>query len=610
MPARVISWSWRGQISGGEAMRLSETTQEILFLLFCLLIGCLAAGGALLFRAMIELGQWLLWPQGFNFFQQVLQAPWWWKLLLPTLAGLAIGPIIVYLAPQVRGPGVPEVIEAAALRDGYIAPRITILKPLCTVLIISAGGSVGREGPVVHIGSALGSTLAQVLGLNPERTRICLACGAAAGIAATFNAPFAGTMFAVEIILADLQIAYLSHIVLAAVAATVISRRFLGNFPTVAVPSFVLAHHGELILHFILGGLAGLVALLFIRGVFATDTLVSRLPMPAWLQPAVGGLLLGLLGLLCPHVFGVGYDSINLMLAGKIALAASVLILATKYLATVVCLGSGMSGGIFAPSLVVGASLGTTLALSARMLFPQFPFHPADYVLVGMGAVVSGTTLAPMTAILTIFELTNTYSIIVPAMVACIPSMLVVRYLYGYSIYETKLLRKGVNIVRGHEVSILRSLKVKDHLMPHLEVLQENTPLHEILRRADASRYPFFVVQNDQEDLAGVLTLWDLRHVLLNAAEQGSLVAASDLMSKEVVTISPTDNFETALNKLEGHNFSYLPVVAPEAPRKVMGVLRLDDMLAVYDEKVLKENLLRKPRQRLQLPFFEKFRNK
>ena len=589
-------------------MRLSETTQEILFLLFCLLIGCLAAGGALLFRAMIEVGQWLLWPQGSTFFQKVLQAPWWWKILLPTLAGLAIGPIIVYLAPQVRGPGVPEVIEAAALRDGCIAPRVTILKPLCTALIISAGGSVGREGPVVHIGSALGSNLAQVFGLNPERTKICLACGAAAGIAATFNAPFAGTMFAVEIILADLQIAYLSHIVLAAVVATVISRKFLGNFPTIAIPSFVFEHHSELILHLILGSLAGLVALLFIRGVFATDSLVEKLPGPAWLQPAVGGFLLGLLGLLCPHVFGVGYDTINLMLAGKIALTASLLILAAKYLAAVVCLGSGMSGGIFAPSLVVGAALGSILALGAKMLFPQLTLDPTAYVLVGMGAVVSGTTLAPITAIMTIFELTNAYHIIVPAMVACITSMLVVRYLYGYSIYETKLLRKGVNIVRGHEVSILRSLKVKDHLMPHLEVLHENTPLHEILIRADASHYPFFVVLNDQEDMVGVLSLWDLRHALPNAAELGSLVVASELMTREVVTVFPSDNFETALNKLEGHNFSYLPVVLPEAPRKVTGVLRLDDLLAVYEEKVLKENLLRRPLQALKLPFWEKFR--
>ncbi len=587
-------------------MQFSDTTQEILFLLFCLLIGCLAAGGALAFRALIVVGQWSLWPHGFNFLQKVVIAPWWWKLLLPTLAGLAIGPVVAFWAPQVKGPGVPEVIEAAALRDGYIAPRVTFLKPLCTALVISAGGSVGREGPVVHIGSALGSNLAQVLNLNPERTRISLACGAAAGISATFNAPFAGTMFAVEIILADLQIAYLSHIVLASVVAAVISRQFLGDFPTVAVPHFAFEHPGELGLHLILGLLAGLVALLLIRGVFATDTLMSILPLPDWLKPAIGGFLLGLLGILSPYVLGVGYDALNLMLAGKIALTAALVILGLKYLATVVCLGSGMSGGIFGPSLVVGAALGTALAFISQILLPQFGLHGADYALVGMGALVSGTTLAPITAILTIFELTNTYRIIVPSMVACISSMLVVRYLYGYSIYETKMLRKGVNIVRGHEVHILRSLKVEDHLKTDMEILHENTPLEDILRRADASHYPFFVVLDDQEELAGVLTLWDLRHALPYAEDLGHLVVAGEVMTKEVVTVFPHDNFETALDKLESRNLHYLPVVLPWAPRKVSGVLHIDDVLSAYSQRVLRESLLRKPWKPITLPFLGK----
>jgi len=587
-------------------MQLSDTTQEILFLFFCLLIGCLAAAGALAFRSLIVVGQWFLWPHGFNFLQRVVIAPWWWKLLLPTLAGLAIGPVVAYWAPQVRGPGVPEVmrgpgvpevIEAAALRDGYIAPRVTFLKPLCTALVISAGGSVGREG---------GSNLAQMLNLNPERTRISLACGAAAGIAATFNAPFAGTMFAVEIILADLQIAYLSHIVLASVVAAVISRQFLGDFPTVALPHFAFEQPSELILHLILGALAGLAALMLIRGVFATDTLMSKLPVPAWLTPAIGGFLLGLLGLLSPYVLGVGYDAINLMLAGKIALTAALVILGLKYLATVVCLGSGMSGGIFGPSLVVGAALGTTLGLAGQQLLPQLNLQGADYALVGMGALVSGTTLAPITAILTIFELTNNYRIIVPSMVCCISSMLVVRYLYGYSIYETKLLRKGVNIVRGHEVHILRSLKVKDHLRTDLEILHENTPLEDILRRADASHYPFFVVLNDQEELAGVMTLWDLRHALPYAEDLGHLVVAGEVMTKEVVTVFPHDNFETALKKLEDHNLHYLPVVLPWEPGKVSGVLHIDDVLSAYSQRVLRESLLRKPWKPITLPFLGK----
>ncbi len=578
-------------------MRLSETTRELTFLFFSLVIGTLAALGVLAFRTFIEVGQWLLWPPGSDFLQQVLNSPWWFKLLLPILGGLAIGPIIVFLAPELRGPGVPEVIEAAALRDGYIAPRVTFLKPLCTGLIISTGGSVGREGPVVHIGSAIGSTLAQFFRLNPERTRICLACGAAAGIAATFNAPFAGTMFAVEIILADLQVAYLGHIVLSAVVAATISRHFMGDFPTFTEVSFHFEESSELVVYFLLGILAGLVSLLLIRGIFGLNRLFGKVPLPEWLKPAVGGLLLGLIGLASPEVFGVGYDSINLMLAGKVALLAAFFLLATKYLATAFCLGSGMSGGIFAPSLFLGASLGTGLALVANLLFPGLKLPAPDYALVGMGAVVSGATLGPITAILTIFELTNTYRIIVPSMVSCITSMLVVKYLYGYSIYETKLLHRGVNIVRGHEVNILRTLKVKDFMITEMQVIYEHSLLAEILRKAEDNPYPFFVVVNDQQELSGVLTLWDLRHVLPSAEELGHLVVAQELMTRDVVTIFPRDNFETALNLLEMHNFHYLPVVLPSEPLKVLGLVRLDDLMAAYRQQILKERFMVEPQR-------------
>ncbi|MDD2902680.1 MAG: chloride channel protein, partial [Syntrophales bacterium] len=271
-------------------LRLSDTAQDILALFFAILIGVLAGLGALTFRGYIAMGQWLLWPGGQNFLEQVGLAPWWLTLLLPTAGGLAVGLIISYMAQELRGPGVPEVMEAAALRDGYIAPRVVLLKPLCTGTIIATGGSVGREGPVVQIGSAIGSTLAQIFNFTPEKTRICLACGAAAGIAATFNAPFAGVMFAVEIILADLQIAYLGHIVLAAVSGAVISRHFMGDFPVFTISSFAVKHPAELWWYLLLGIAAGMVSVAFTRAVFGCDDLFGKIPLPEWLTPGLGGL--------------------------------------------------------------------------------------------------------------------------------------------------------------------------------------------------------------------------------------------------------------------------------------------------------------------------------
>jgi CIC family chloride channel protein len=575
-------------------IRLSDTTQEILALFFAILIGVLAGFGALAFRAYIAVGQWLLWPGGRHFLEQVERAPWWLLLLLPALGGLVVGLVIAYLAQELRGPGVPEVMEAVALRDGYIAPRIVLLKPLCTGTIIAAGGSVGREGPVVQIGSAIGSTLAQVFNLTPEKTRICLACGAAAGIAATFNAPFAGVMFAVEIILADLQVAYLGHIVLAAVTGAVLARHFMGDFPVFTISSFVLKHPGELWVYLFLGVAAGLVSVAFINAVFGLDTLFRKLPLPEWLKPALGGLALGALGLLTPHVFGVGYDSVNLALTGNVVLAAALLFLISKFLATSLCLGSGMSGGIFAPSLFIGAMLGTAVALGGNLLF-GLDLEPSYFALVGMGALVSGATLAPITAIITIFELTNTYAIIVPLMAGCIGSLLTVKYLYGFSIYETKLLRRGVNLVRGHEINILRSLKVRDTMIPRFETLHEATPLAEILVRAERNPYPFFVVVNEHEELSGVLSLWDLRHVMPHTQELAYLVVARDLMTEQVVTVTPDDNLHTGRTLLEERNFAYLPVVVPPERTNVVGLLKLDDVLHAYQQKLVKERLLRWP---------------
>jgi len=579
-------------------IRLNETTQDILALLFAILIGVLAGFGALAFRGYIAIGQWLIWPEGRQFLDQVGRAPWWLTLLLPTAGGLAVGLVIDYLAQELRGPGVPEVMEAVAMRDGYIAPRIVLLKPLCTGTIIATGGSVGREGPVVQIGSAIGSTLAQIFKLSPEKTRICLACGAAAGIAATFNAPFAGVMFAVEIILADLQIAYLGHIVLAAVTGAVLARHFMGDFPVFTISSFALKHPGELWFYLLLGIGAGLVSVAFIHAVFGFDTLFRKMPLPEWLKPGLGGLGLGIMGLITPHVLGVGYDSVNLALTGDVILTLALLLILMKFLATSLCLGSGMSGGIFAPSLFIGAMLGTTVALVANLLFPGLDLKPAYFALVGMGALVSGTTLAPITAIVTIFEITNTYAILVPLMAACIGSLLTVKYLYGYSIYETKLMRRGVNLIRGHEVNILRSLKVRDTMIPRVEAIHDCTCLAEIFVRAETNPYPFFVVLNDREELSGVLSLWDLRPVMPLSRELEYLVVAEELKTADVITVTPDDNLFTARTLLEDHDYSYLPVVLPPERTKVVGLLKLDDILSAYREKLVKERLLWGPLKR------------
>jgi CIC family chloride channel protein len=565
---------------------------NIYLLAFSITIGLLAATGALVFRTLIEIFQELFWATGSGFLEKALTAPWWMRLLIPMGGGLLIGPIITYLVPEAKGPGVPEVILSVATRQSTIRHRVTFLKAIVTSLLIGSGASVGREGPIAQIGASVGSSLAQLFRLNPDLRRVCLASGAAAGIAATFNAPITGTLFAVEIILLDIEIVYISHIIIASVIASVLSRIFWGEFPTFTAGAFQLASYGELTIYLLLGLVSGMVAIGFVRAIYSTDTLFQGIRMPDWLKPACGGLLLGLIALKLPHVLGVGYETVNLALDNSLGLKLAILLLFAKAVATSVCIGSGMSGGIFAPSLVLGATLGTVMALVINAVAPELDLISSNYALAGMGAVVAGTTLAPITAILTIFELTYNYQIMLPLMIACMSSAIVVKLFFGYSAYEIKLLKKGVAIVRGHDIGILQTLQVGKVMIGEYESLLDSTPLPAIVERVVKSSYPHFIVLNQREELVGVLSTRDLKESLDKLDVLENIVIAADIMTKEVATISVDETLEKALYIFEKMRISFLPVMNPADPNRVMGILKKDDMLQAYQERVLKDQIL------------------
>ena len=557
-----------------------------------MLIGFLAGLGAVIFREMINAGQDLLWPSGADFATSFAQAPVWLKLLIPVSAGLIAGPIITFWAPEARGPGVPEVMESLVLRNGRIRHRVTAIKALVTAGIIAAGGSVGREGPVVQIGSSIGSSLTQIFSLGPETTRLAVACGAAAGIAATFQAPMAGTLFAVEVLLSDLEVTYLSHIIVAAVTGTMTTRLLYGTGPFFNIPHFVLSNPLELLIYFALGHLAGLLSLVLMGAIFGLPKLFRSLKVPDWLAPAIGGLLLGLAGLICPWALGVGYESINLSLTGNVTYSFVILLICAKLFSTGVCIGSGMSGGIFAPSLVLGAMLGSLVGFGAQLIFPGAAIVPSYYSLIGMGAMVSGTTLAPITAILTIFELTDNYEVILPLMVASIASLLTVRLLHGYSVYETKLLQKGIDIVKGHEVNILRGMRISDHMSRELQILHTRDSCMEIVRRMDESPYPHFIVLDDEERLVGVLTLTDFKTLFAHPDRCSPEASAGNLMNRNVVTVEEDGSMEKAFHNFVRHQVSFLPVVSSGDPLKVVGQIRKADLFAAYEQHVIKEHIL------------------
>jgi len=565
--------------------------RTILFpLLLAVVIGGLAGLGAVFFRWLIEFGIDLFWPGSGGFISQYEQASVFWRFGIPVLAGLIIGPLLHFVAPEIRGPGVPEVMAALAQRDGIIRHRVTLAKSFATATLIASGCSVGREGPIVQIGSSIGSSLCQLFRLGPDNRKLAVACGAAAGIAATFQAPMAGTLFVVEILLFDLEVTSLSNIVIAAVTGTMVSRAFWYDGILFQAPQFVLGHPAELLIYLGLGLMAGLLSLLLMAMTFGLSRSLDRIHVPGWLSPALGGVVIGTLGLYYPQVLGVGYGTITGVLKGDFLFSTALVLLLAKLLATSSCIGSGMSGGIFAPSLFLGAMLGAMFGNFAHLIWPDTALLSSHFALVGMGAMVAGTTLAPITAILTIFELTYNYEIILPLMVACIPSIIVVRYLHGFSIYETKLLLKGIRIVRGHDANRLRTMKIRDYMSNDSTFLSQETSLTQLLDTILNSSFPHFMINDNTGNLIGILTLRDLRTFLNKPGPADPSITARDLMIRDIATVRENDNLEEAFHLFSNHHFSFLPVMSDSNPHRAVGSLKKDDLLTAYNQHILKDH--------------------
>ncbi|HET9128630.1 MAG TPA: chloride channel protein [Propionibacteriaceae bacterium] len=371
----------------------------------------------------------------------------WFVIGAPVVAGLLYGPLVHFFAREARGHGVPEVMYAVARRGGRIAPQVAAVKALASALCIGGGGSVGREGPIVQIGSALGSTLGRIVRVAEPRMRVLVACGAAGGIAATFNAPLAGVFFAMELILVDFAAQSFGMVVLASVAASVIGRAALGNAPFLRLPAFSVHHVAEYPLFAVLGVLAGAVGVVFTRVLYLIEDVCDDLWRgPEWLRPAVGGVLLGLLLLVLPQMYGVGYPVLGASVAGKYGLALLLVLLAGKMVATSLTIGIGGSGGVFAPSLFIGAMLGSAFGDVMHLVSPGIAGPVGAYGLIGMGAVFAGAARAPITAVIIMFELTGEYSIILPLMVAIVIATAISHRLSADTIYTLKLRRRGIDL--------------------------------------------------------------------------------------------------------------------------------------------------------------------
>ncbi|HEY2764452.1 MAG TPA: nitroreductase family deazaflavin-dependent oxidoreductase [Pseudonocardiaceae bacterium] len=417
------------------------------------LIGAGAGLGAIAFRWLIATFTWLF--SGHADYSAAGHAahPWlpalgpWFVLAAPVLAGLVYGPLMDRFAPEARGHGVPEVMYAVARRSGRIPGQVSVVKALASALCIGGGGSVGREGPIVQIGSALGSAFGRRFRLAEPRLRILVACGAAGGIAATFNAPMTGPIFAMELILGSFAVEAFGAVALSSVTASVVGRAVLGDEVFLRLPGARLHHPAEYLLVALLGVLVGGVGVLFIRVLYRVEDVCDwAWRGPEWLRPGIGGLLLGTLLLVLPELYGVGYPVLRGAVEGRYLLGFLLILLVGKLIATSLTIGIGGSGGVFAPSLFLGAMAGTAFGVVVHHLLPSATTSPAAYGVIGMGAAFAGAARAPITAIVVLFELTGQYSLILPLMTAVVIATLVSQALSRDTIYTGKLRRRGIDL--------------------------------------------------------------------------------------------------------------------------------------------------------------------
>ena len=533
-------------------------------------------------------------------------------VLVPVVGALMAGPLIAYFAAEAKGHGVPEVMQSLIMQGGRIRARVPLIKIVASALCIGTGGSAGREGPIVQVGSAMGSGVGQLLGLSEERIKNLVSCGAAAGIAATFNAPLAGVAFGTEVLMTALHGRLFANVVISAVFASIVSRIFLGDRPAFEVPSYIMRSPWDLAIYLVLGLLAALVGVMLIRMLDYLETLFDNWSFPLALKPAVGALLLGFLGWIylylpnvsyyspesyrlgmplmenMPHVFGSGFTFIEKVLQGNVSFLLVFLLIFLKPLATSFTLGSGNSGGVFAPSLFTGAVCGGAFGYLANQLFPGIASDIGAYALVGMAAVFAAAARAPLTAMLIVFEMSNDYSLILPLMVSGVVATVVAAIICPESIYTIKLAKRGIRFSQGRDLDIMQGVNVSEVMNKKPIKFDVNLPFTTLYATFQETRFHGFPVVHDQNRLYGIVTLTDMTR-LLSGNHKISELAIKDVATTDVITVFPDEPVWAAIKKMAPRGLARLPVVSREDGQTLMGLISRSDIIRAYDVGIMRK---------------------
>ncbi len=514
-------------------------------------------------------------------------------IVVVVTAGMALARAAVrYGTADSDGENVADVMRAVAKRGSLIPALPVGVKAAAAAMTIGTGGSAGAEGPMAVTGAALGSRIGRFFQSSPGRLKVLVACGAASGISAAFNAPIAGVFFALEKVTGSFGGQAFAPILVSSVVAAVISRAAFGSSPAIAIPrQYGLSGASDLLFYALLGIATGVVAVMYTRATHRAADLLARIGRRWWTQAMLAGLVVGGLDVAFRNdLWGHGHETLRLSIIGSRDAAFLVALAFTKLAATAITVSATRAGGVFTPALFIGATLGGGLAVAWHELLPGFHIVPEAYALVGMAGLVAGSTHAPLTGIMIVFEMTNDYELILPLMLCGALGYLTARLWYPHSIYSEWLARRGETIAHGQDAAIMERLKVRDSYNPTPHVIREDAPLHQIVQAIAVTPQTEFPVLNEQHELIGMIGYDDLRTVLTSADRLAPVVLAGDLANPAFERVSPEDSLRTALQRINRRGSHYLPVVDQQDGNKLLGLISRQDILAAYDRALLRES--------------------
>lgn len=574
---------------------------RLLFL--CGLVGVVAGLGAIAFYWMLEFtrhyalgvvaGYYPPGPGGEEplFVETATQFRRWLLLIIPAIGGLLSGLIVYTFAPEAEGHGTDAAITSYHFKRGEIRGRVPIIKALASAITIGTGGSGGREGPIAQIGAGFGSILAKALKLSTHERRILMASGMAAGIGAIFHAPLAGALFAAEVLYKEMDMEYeiiVPAIISSVIAYGVFATRFGWN-PLFATPDFVFENPAELLPYFILALVVAGAGAVFIRMFYGVRDMFVKIPLPNHVKPAIGGLVVGIIGFFLPESLGAGYGIIQEAFVGGRGVLILLLIVVAKMLTTSFSIGSGGSGGVFGPAIVIGGALGGAVGILMQQLFPAMDIQVGAFVVVGMAGFFAAAANTPISTIIMVSEMTGNYHLLVPSMWVCVIAYLLVR---RSSIYEKQLPSRmdAPSHMSEMMTGILRRMTVADAIGTNgrepLTGVKESTKLRNLLDRFANSGQACFPVVDDDEKLIGVIDGNALRRTINEAGPLAHLIIAKDLAEKPV-TLTPNDDLYYAVSKMVSSQSDVLVVVDKDDPQRIVDSLTRGDLVAAYDRQFL-----------------------